>query len=157
MDPLTAIGLVSNIVAFIDLGTKLLKGAREVRASLPGTTEENRSREVLVDEIKAFSSKLLAPDDTGFVGRDKQLCNLAEECRILSTQLIELLGKIKARDPKSKRESVWLSVKNRYYEKDRQDLEQRLDSCQTQLGLQLNFLIRLYLLPIILLISLSQY
>lgn len=157
MDPLTAIGLVANIVAFIDLGTKLLKGAREVHTSLSGTTEENRSREVLVDEMRAFSSKLLTPDDAGFVGRDKQLCNLAEECRNLSTQLIELLGKIKAKDPKSKRESVWSSVKNKYYEKDRQDLEQRLESCRTQLDLQLNFLTRLYLFTISPLISLSQY
>ena len=142
MDPISAISLAGNIIAFVDLSTKLLKVAKEVHTSLSGVTEENRSRELLVSEMKAFSSKLLAPEDPSFVGEDAHLCKLAKECRDLATQLIELLSKIKAKDPKSKRESVWSSVKNKYYEKDRQELEQRLENCRTQLNIQLNHLTR---------------
>jgi hypothetical protein len=38
MDPLTAIGLAGNILAFIDFGTKLAKAAYEVYESKDGAT-----------------------------------------------------------------------------------------------------------------------
>ncbi|KAH8895919.1 hypothetical protein GQ53DRAFT_819879 [Thozetella sp. PMI_491] len=139
MDPLTAISLASSIIAFLDVSAKIFKGARDVHSSLSGTTEENRNREVLVNEMKGFSSKLVAPDGTGLVGEERQLCTLAEECRGLSTQIAELLGKIKAKNPKSKTESLWSSVKDKFYEKEKQELEQRLDRCRAQLHLQLTY------------------
>lgn len=158
MDPLTAIGLVSNIVGFIEISTKLIKGTKEVHLSLLGKTEENQSLEMLMLEMKAFSSKLLTPEDAAFMGNDKQLCKLAEECRKLSTQLVELLNKIRAKDPKSKRSSVWSAIKNKYYERDKQDMEQRLSNCGLQLNLQLSFLIRLYSFTMTVVIILSfQY
>jgi hypothetical protein len=144
MDPLVAIGLAGNIIAFLDLGAKLLRGAWDAHASLSGTTEENRSHELLVSEMGEFSSKLLAPDEVGLAGEEKQLCRLAEECRGLSTQLLDLLNKIKAKDRRSKRESLWSSVKNMYYEKDKQALEQRLGHCRAQLNLQLSYWTRLH-------------
>jgi hypothetical protein len=52
MDPLVAIGLVSNILSFINFSKDLLCGAGEIHGSLSGTLEENRSREVVVGVMK---------------------------------------------------------------------------------------------------------
>ncbi|KAH8898720.1 hypothetical protein GQ53DRAFT_777337 [Thozetella sp. PMI_491] len=79
MDPLTAIGLVSNILSFIDFSQQLLRGANEIHGSLFGTLDENKSREVVVGQMKIFSSKLLAPDSSTFIGEDKELCGIAAE------------------------------------------------------------------------------
>jgi hypothetical protein len=131
MEPLVAIGLVSNILSFISFSKELLCGAGEIHGSLSGTLEENRSREVVVGEMKKFSSRLLTPDASNLAGEDKELCNLAAECRTLSGQ---------PKDPKSKGQSVLSALKNKVHEKEKQDLEQRLDYCRSQLELQLIFL-----------------
>jgi hypothetical protein len=89
-----------------------------------------------------FSSKLLAPDGSNLMGEDKQLCKLAAECRALSDELVGLLEKIKAKDPKSKIQSLCSAFKDRIYEKEKLDLEQRLNSCRSQFELQVSFLMR---------------
>jgi hypothetical protein len=142
MDPFTTISLVTNILTFVEFSAKVLKGASEIYRSPTGTLEDNRSREISLSQMQEFSLKLLAPDKANFMGEDKQLCILAEECRVLSRDFIDLLGKIKAKDPTSKSQSFWSSVKSRYYENEKQSLEERLDGCRKQLELQLNYVTR---------------
>jgi hypothetical protein len=150
MDPFTAIGLASSIVQFVDYSTKLINGAREIYDSASGMTEENKSLESIVSEMKELSSKLL-PGTSGPRSEDvKALCRVAAECNILSDQILELLGKIKPKAPKSKHQSAWAAVKNKIHEKDKLELEKRLGNCRSQLELQLNFLTRLYSLFVLL-------
>jgi hypothetical protein len=142
MDPFTAIGLASNILSFIDFSAQLINGAREIYDSTAGTTEDNKSREAIVSEMKIFSSKLLPPDDSQLSGDEKALCRLAAECNILSSQILDLLGKIKPKDPKSKSQSFWAALKNKVHEKEKLELEKRLENCRSQLELQLNYWMR---------------
>ncbi|KAH8893882.1 hypothetical protein GQ53DRAFT_605657, partial [Thozetella sp. PMI_491] len=119
MDPLTAIGLVSNILSFISFGADLLKGAAEVYNSSSGTLENNRSREVVMRQMREFSSKLLAPDDSNFVGGDKQLCILAEECRTFQETKASLRDLISS----SETERVKLDRLQSSMDQIRQDVE----------------------------------
>lgn len=139
MDPVTAISLASSIVAFVDFGTKLVKGAIEIYAAPDGVLEDNRSREAVARDMKRFAARLIAPDTTRLSGQEKALCDLATECQQLSTALVELLGLIKPDDVASKRSSLWAALRNKFYEKDREDLEKRLGFCRDQLDLHLNF------------------
>lgn len=41
MDPLTALGLASNVVQFIDFGLKVISKARQLGESVDGTLKEN--------------------------------------------------------------------------------------------------------------------
>ena len=61
MDPLTAIGLASSIVQFVDYGTKLIGGAREIYHSTTGTTAQNETLELVATEMKEWSSRLKTP------------------------------------------------------------------------------------------------
>jgi hypothetical protein len=61
MDPLTAIGLASSIVQFVDYTTKLIQGAKEIYISVSGTTEENKSLETITKEMEGLSSRLYTP------------------------------------------------------------------------------------------------
>ncbi|KAK7698772.1 hypothetical protein SLS64_012253 [Diaporthe eres] len=58
MDPLTAIGLVSNILSFIDFSARLIKSAKEAHDSQHGVLEENRSREAVVREMQRMSKRM---------------------------------------------------------------------------------------------------
>ncbi|KAK0742038.1 hypothetical protein B0T21DRAFT_306427 [Apiosordaria backusii] len=139
MDPITAIGLVSGILTFVSFSTKLVKGGIEIRQAIDGTLDENRTRQEVVEEMRRLSTRLLPPDDTKLAGDEKSLCLLAKECSSLSDQLIKLLEDIKPSDSQSKRQCLWSSLKSKIKEKEVVDLEQRLDYCRSQLGIQLHF------------------
>ncbi|KAK3689146.1 hypothetical protein B0T22DRAFT_536141 [Podospora appendiculata] len=140
MDPVTAIGLASGILSFLNFSTSLVQGAISIHDSLDGDLEQNRSLELVVGEMKQLSTLLLSPDDSTLVGPEKGLCGLASECRALSSKLLELLGKIKPKDSSSKTQSLWSALKNKMYEKEKIELEQRLDYCRGGLELHLTFL-----------------
>jgi hypothetical protein len=142
MDPFAAIGLASNIVQFVDYSTKLINGARDIYDSASGMTEENKSLESIVSEMKLLSSKLLPTTGDLRSEDEKALCRVAAECNILSDQILELLGKLKPKRRKSKHQSAWAAVKNKIHEREKLELEKRLGNCRSQLELQLSVLTR---------------
>jgi hypothetical protein len=152
MDPLTAISLASAIVQFVDFSSKLVSGARQIYGSASGATEADRSLEVITSEMRQCASKLATPDADAQsqTEDDRALCRLAKECQILSDQLLGLIEKTKARDPKSKVQSIWAAVKSRLHEREKLELQNRWNSCRSQLELQLGFLTRLEINPPIL-------
>lgn len=144
MDPLTAIGLVSNILSFIDFSARLLKGAKEVHDSHHGVLEENRNREAVMREMQRLSTQMLVSrlPTAEKAGDDSTLCILASECHQLSTQLISLLEKIKPDDSGSKAQSLLSAIRNKVYDSERESLEARLCDCRAQLHLELSNLTR---------------
>jgi len=118
--------------------------------SAAGITEDNKSLESIVSEMKELSAKLLPKIGSPKSEDEKALCRVAAECNILTDQILELLGKIKPKVRNSKWQSAWAAMKNKMHEREKLELEKRLDYCRSQLELQLNFLMRLNTLPRIL-------
>ncbi|KAL2014385.1 hypothetical protein VTN00DRAFT_1910 [Thermoascus crustaceus] len=96
MDPLTAISLATSIVQFVDLGTKLIHGAREIYSSAYCAPEENEGQETVVSEMRSLSSKLLPPSHFQGSKDERALCRLAAECNTISDQILALLEKVQA-------------------------------------------------------------
>lgn len=142
MDPLTAIGLVSNILSFIDFSARLLKGAKEVHDSHHGVLEENRSRETIMREMQRMSTRMSVSEAPEKDDENSSLRILASECRQLSTQLVSLLEKIKPNDSGSKTQSLLSAIRNKAYDSERESLEARLSDCRAQLHLELSSLTR---------------
>ncbi|KAL5331546.1 hypothetical protein ACEPPN_001080 [Leptodophora sp. 'Broadleaf-Isolate-01'] len=136
MDPLTAISLASSIVQFIDYSTKLIHGAKEIYGSVTGATEENYRLENVTAEMQTLSLKLLPRQDAQQTEDEQALSRLAAECKILSDQILALLKSIKPKDFNSKSQSVWAALKSKWNEREKQELEERLKNCQSQLELQ---------------------
>ncbi|KAK1955985.1 hypothetical protein LY78DRAFT_663887 [Colletotrichum sublineola] len=55
MDPITALSLASNIISFIDFGTKLLHGTKNIYDK--GFLEENATLEVVARQMNGFITK----------------------------------------------------------------------------------------------------
>lgn len=142
MDPLTAIGLVSNILSFIDFSVRLLKGAKEVHGSQHGVLEENRSRETIVREMQQMSARMLVSESPEKADDNSSLGVLARECHGLSVQLISLLEKIKPKDSGSTTQSLLSALRNKINDSERASLEARLGDCRAQLHLELSNLTR---------------
>jgi hypothetical protein len=150
MDPFTAIAFASSILQFVDFSTKLISGAREIYFSVSVQTEENRSVESITSEMRSLASKLSFPANSRQSEDEKSLSRLAGECKIVADQILDLLSRIKPKDPKSIRQSAWSALKNKLHEREKAELESRLQNCRSQLGLQLNFLMRFcYSLPLV--------
>ena len=57
MDPLAAIGLVANIISFIDTGTKVINNARAIYNADSNSTEETQTQELLASKMEGFSQR----------------------------------------------------------------------------------------------------
>lgn len=57
MDPLAAIGLVANIISFIDTGTKVINNARAIYNAASNSTEETQTQELLASKMEGFSQR----------------------------------------------------------------------------------------------------
>ena len=139
LDPISAIGLASAIVAFVDFGYKVVKGTAEIYSGVDGALAENMARETVVKQMMSLSTRLRSPDSSGMVGQDRALCVLASECHKISGDLLRLLESLRPAKPNSKSHSLRASLKAKVKDSERRDLEKRLDSCRAQLALHLNF------------------
>lgn len=145
MDPLSAIGLVSSVITFIDFGYEIISAAREVRMSATGTTAANKHIEFLNTRMEAVAIDLVAAKSNriGMSADTRRLTELADKCLQLSNELKGLLDKLRANNPKSKRQILSAIMQNVRKKDQKRDLEARLDQCRQQLHLQLSHTSRL--------------
>jgi hypothetical protein len=142
MDPLTAIGLASAIVQFVDFSTKLIGGAREIYHSTTGSTTQNVTLGVVVIEMRAWSSKRSSPGPSSIQSEEKAICSLAKECQKLSGEILELIQKTKPKKQKSRTEAFSAAIRDKWHESDKLQLLERLENCRRQLTAQLETLDR---------------
>ncbi|KAI4605807.1 hypothetical protein J4E83_010470 [Alternaria metachromatica] len=136
MEALTAIGLIANIIQFVDLGAKLVGSAREMRDSASGMTLENKSLEEVTIQMRDLSSSLDPPTTDAESYDERVLRQLAQECRELSDQILRLLKKIAPTRPGSKRQIAGSLIKNHQYRKEKKELGEKLADCRNRLHLQ---------------------
>lgn len=138
MDPISAFGLASSIINFIDFGCELVSFARQVRSSATGATTENQHINFLSARIEATATELKVRSTSVTTPDEQRLHDLSEECLTLSQDLRTLVGKIKAKDPKCKRQLVKSFIMDLKKKEEKRNLEERLDKCRDQLHLQLD-------------------
>lgn len=141
MDPLTAIGLASNVLQFIEFSYKIISGVNEIRSSETGMTPENERLSVMVEDLNSVTQNLLtsAPAKTE---NERQLNVLAANCHELSEELYQLLRRLRAGNKNSKWEGLmvkWHSVRK---EKDIDAIERRLHGYQSQIMIRLQVMFR---------------
>ncbi|KAL4925800.1 uncharacterized protein BDV17DRAFT_166834 [Aspergillus undulatus] len=136
MDPLSAIGLASNILQFVEFGTNLCGSFHEIASSATGLTEENAHLNVAVEELKNATDGLIT-DLKGNTKHEAELVKLAGQCRDLSAELTEMLSKLKVK----KEDRLWSTVraawKSTLKEKKISSIERRLGTYQAQILLRL--------------------
>lgn len=143
MDPFSAIGLAGNIVGFLDFGFKLLAKAREIQASSSGTAAANENLASLTQHFQQVTASLRAQKVTVAVtGEELAIQELAAECDGVAIELLELVDSLRARNSKSKRESLRAAFREWRKGDQKDELKLRLDSCRSQLNLQLTSLMR---------------
>ncbi|CAG8975810.1 hypothetical protein HYALB_00008251 [Hymenoscyphus albidus] len=102
-------------------------------------TEKSSHLEFIATKTKQFASNLVAPENSAKDQNEKDLCDIALECRLISVKIIKLSEKLKARNSNSKFQSLIAGVKTKYRGSEISELETRLSSCRSQLSLQFQY------------------
>ncbi|KAF4780304.1 hypothetical protein HER10_EVM0010942 [Colletotrichum scovillei] len=143
MDPLTAIGLVANILAFVDFGLKGLREAKSIYKSSSGLTGEAASLQKFAEQTRHFADNLQTPDPMGLDDDEKVLCALAKDCCKICQDILTLIDGIRSKKAFSGIHAIKSVLKGVKYQSDLKSLQAKLNSCQSQIGPQLTYITRL--------------
>ncbi|KAK1770255.1 hypothetical protein QBC33DRAFT_487373 [Phialemonium atrogriseum] len=132
-----AVGFASSILTFIDIATKIVRGAYEVHNSVCGATQENVHITAIVNDLeKAARSLDIIPE----AKNDHELVKVSKDCQGLSRELLEELDKLK-----NKHGGVWGSLAAAWAvlrkQKNVISMENRLDKYRRQVQLRLLILL----------------
>ena len=102
MDPLTALGLASNIVQFVDYSSKLISTTRKIYNSASGAKEEYIELELLARNIRELAERAKSGPRTasyvnGAVKETDVLLDLSNQCIEVSSQLLSVLESVKVK------------------------------------------------------------
>jgi hypothetical protein len=96
MDPLTILGVVSNVFQVVDFSLKLLTSAEQIRAA--GSTLEHADFESTSVDLKKLDSRLktsLKPPGVDLTTQDQDLHILADKNVLVADELIADLDRLK--------------------------------------------------------------
>ncbi|KAJ0115527.1 hypothetical protein J7T55_010349 [Diaporthe amygdali] len=142
MDPVSAVGLASSILTFVDFAWSLLGGAVEIYRSVDGTLDENARLDDVKDDLDSLSD-LLGVKPPCKTKAERRIARIAEDCRDDSNTLRDLLAEIAG--GKNKRafwrslKASWSSIRSR---KEIADLKVRLQEYRSEVLLHVTMLLR---------------
>lgn len=146
MDPLTALGLASNVFSCVSFASDLIKGTIEISASTNGYSVDTsklgtvyKQLESLCDGLKCCTEhQIIKGDERDQVGRVVvAVKSLSKICKTDCDELLRIMQKLKTKDgTKGKWESFRTALKTAWEKKNMDELEERL--CKTQITLTLH-------------------
>lgn len=139
MDPVTAIGLASAVISFIEFSWGLVRGAEEVYRSPSGVTADNASLTTIIADLKDAASGIR----TDLQGRNKHeqaLVALACDCEAVSKELLQILSSLKRHD-ESKRQAIKVTLRSIRKEKKILSIEKRLSEFRSEIVFRLNMIL----------------
>ena len=159
MDPLTALGLASNIVQFVDFASKLISQSHEIYRSADGALEDNVALEHVAKNLSKLGNELKSKRADITTGRKalawggewarkdgsvisepekvtaagKQLQQLSKDCSAVSNELLQELEKLKIKGPHKRWESFRQALNSVWSQEKIRALETRLEGIRKQL------------------------
>jgi hypothetical protein len=121
MDPFTAIGLAANILQFVDFAWKLVTETREIAISTNGSTENTRLLTSIIVDFESSNAVI-----ESITTNDKDLKDIIEQCRVVSSQLVKVLDGLKVGPHQSRWASFTVALKGVWKKKDIEGLFESL-------------------------------
>jgi hypothetical protein len=134
MDPVSAIGLASGILTFVEAGLKLVKTAYNIYNSLDGVLDDNRHRENVTSEVSKAALRLGVTGNARLTPEQKSLSDIAKKCKATSTELVKALNEVKPKQISSNPfKSLRYAIKANIKARDIEGLEAQLKDYRDQL------------------------
>lgn len=148
VDPITAIGLASNILQFVQIGYSVVVKVHQLNEAVGGATDEQLEAEAVAEDLQDLCAKLSSPlkASSGSLSQDEvKLRDLAQRCYALAPQLLEVLESLKVKSQGSTRrrlEAVQKAVRALMKGDKIKSLQNRLASLQKQITAHLLTIMR---------------
>lgn len=142
MDPLTALGLASNVVQFVDFSSKLLCGAYEVYSSASGAKAETADLGTVINDLQAVTRRLSPPSTQPRTDDEIALSALVSNCRKLSDDILKVLKKLQSKNPHQKWASLrvaWTSMRKK---EKLASLETRLNRYRSEILIRISIMMK---------------
>ncbi|KAH6721901.1 hypothetical protein BKA61DRAFT_700906 [Leptodontidium sp. MPI-SDFR-AT-0119] len=136
MDPLTAIGLASNIIAFVDFAGKLVSRGHEIYKSASGALQENVDINNIVTDLSLHVNKLKEANTiTAPTQKEQQLQSLASKCSILAEEISQKLKKLNVDENAKMRglRSIGKAFRSSWGKKDLEEMMARLIAFRSEI------------------------
>jgi hypothetical protein len=129
MDPLTALGLASNIVQFVDFTSKLISTTHSLYTSTSGAKAEHLELEALANTLRGLADNA-APPSQGIKNvsfEESTFIELGDMCRGVSDELLSVLQSLRVKGSHRGWKSFIQALKSEWKQKEISALEARLD------------------------------
>ena len=135
MEPLVAIGLVGNIVQFIDFSSKLISKTTEGYRSADGALVDNARLEAATNDLLALNKQIDCNPSTG--GTSLAILSLCSSCNDIAKELLAALAKLKAEGGKSKWKSFRKALRSVWSKEKISEIERRLSTFRDEINLHI--------------------
>ena len=99
LNPLYALSLASNVVQFVDFGSRLVRDAREIYSSVSGATAKQEEVGLLAEQFHQQCAQLVAlrplSNPGGVDTENEALRTLAKRCQVVAKETFDLLEDLK--------------------------------------------------------------
>jgi hypothetical protein len=146
-EALAIIGLVSNIISFIDFGIKFASGARSVRDSLHGTTAEIRELELIVEDVERYHEQVKKQKIAGqkLSVHEQRILNMVKQCQEIAKELHKAIDRLHVRQGRSKTlESSRVLFQSFWKQRDIVAMRKRLEDLDQRIRLNVEYIVRRY-------------
>jgi hypothetical protein len=135
LDPLTALGLASNIVQLIQFTSDLVAKGRDIYQSTDGTLVEHLELEAITKSLEDLSLEVALPNigSLRLTKVERQLQQLCEGCRKAANELLDVIQKLKAQGPHKRWVSFRQALNSIWREDEIQALSIRLERYRRQI------------------------
>ena len=134
METLAIIGLIGNVVQFIDFSGKLIAKLTELYRSSDGALAENIDAETATNHLALLNNKL---KDAATGTSDDALKSLCESCKFTTDKLLAALNKVKVNGKQDRWKSIRKALQSVWSKEEIRELEGRLARFRQELNLHL--------------------
>jgi hypothetical protein len=131
METLAIIGLVGNIVQFVDFSGKLISKSTELYRSSEGALAEYIDIETITNHLVLLNSKL---KDAAITTGDGELESLCTSCGVAADDLLAAMDKVKVKGKQHKWKSIRKALRSVWSKEEIGDLELRLARFREELS-----------------------
>lgn len=147
MDPLTALGLASNILSFVSFASGLIRGTLEISSSETGCSADISKLDTTCEQLNSLCDGLKSCTEHRIIGTSSNdhvtkvlsaVKSLSEVCRTDGDELLRILKKLKTKDgSKGKWDSFRVALRKAWEKTSIDEFEERLSRTQVTLTLHI--------------------
>jgi hypothetical protein len=135
MDPVSALGVGSAAIQFLDYVSELLTKSVEVYKSSGSSTGDYQDLDTVTKDLSQFNQRVIKSAQTGGA-EHSEIGNLCQPCNEVANELLRALENVRKRDS-TRWESFRIALRTVRTENEIASLQKRVDGYRQQISLQI--------------------